>query len=330
MALTVDSAFLEFNKDIVNLDSEKTKKARNSRDWLIKQLNSLPSKLDDFPILYEARHIKFGSFARNTKIRPLDDIDLLLVFNASGGTHNESFLEKNTHTIDIPEDSKNLRKLCNDDGTLNSIKVVNKIVSSLNKIEHYKNAIKHRRQEAATLSLSSYEWNFDIVPSFYATDDFYLIPDGNGKWKKTDPRIDQSNVTVINQKHNGQVLQLIRTLKYWQKRQNMPTISSYLFEVIVLTYFNSKYTIENFIDLNIRDFWSYLENGIYNSFPDPKGFQGELNNLDDETKNKISLIAVQSYNKACDAINYEINDKDMKKSINKWKEIFGSSFPDYC
>lgn len=329
MSSTVDSAFSEFNKNIVNLDSEKTKKARSSRDWLIKQLNTLPSKINNFPILYESRHINFGSFARNTKIRPLDDIDLLLVFNASGGTHSESFFENSTHIINIPEDSKNLRKLCNDDGTLNSIKVVNKIVSSLNQIEHYKNAIKHRRQEAATLSLSSYDWNFDIVPSFYATDNFYLIPDGNGKWKKTDPKIDQANISTINQKHSGQILRLIRTLKYWQKRQNMPTISSYLFEVIVLTYFNSKDTIESYIDLNIRDFWGYLENGIYNSFPDPKGFQGELNNLDYITKYKISLIAKQSYNKACDAISFEVNDKNMKKSINKWKEVFGSSFPDY-
>lgn len=329
MALTVDSAFLEFNKDIVNLDSDKTKKARNSRDWLIKQLNALPSKIDDFPILYELMHIKFGSFARNTKIRPLDDIDLLLVFNAGGGTHDESYFENNTHTIKIPEESKNLRKLCNDDGTLNSIKVVNKIVSSLNQIEHYKNAAIHRRQEAATLSLNSYDWNFDIVPSFYATDNFYLIPDGNGKWKKTDPRIDQQNVTVVNQKHNGKILQLIRTLKYWQKRQNMPTISSYLFEVIVLTYFNLKDTIEDYIDFNLRDFWNYLEYGIYDSFLDPKGFQGNLNNLDDEIKNKISSIAKQSYLKACEAINYEVYDKDIKKSINKWKEIFGNDFPDY-
>lgn len=330
MAFTVDSAFLEFNKDIVNLDSDKTNRARKSRDWLIKQLNALPSKIDDFPILYELMHIKFGSFARNTKIRPLDDIDLLLVFNAGGGTHYESYFENNTHTIKIPEESKNLRKLCNVDGTLNSIKVVNKIVSSLNKIEHYKNAAIHRRQEAATLSLNSYDWNFDIVPSFYATDNFYLIPDGNGKWKKTDPRIDQQNVTVVNQKHNGKILQLIRILKYWQKRQNMPTISSYLFEVIILSYFDSKDIIKNFIDENLRDFWQYLENGIYYSFPDPKGFQGELNNLDYETKNKISLIAKQSYEKACDAISFEINDNDMQKSINKWKEIFGNDFPDYC
>lgn len=329
MATTVNGAFLEFNKDIINLDSEKTKKARISRDWLIKQLNNLPIKVNDFPILYEEKHIKFGSFARNTKIRPLDDIDLLLVLNGSGGTHYELPFQNNTHTIHIPEESKILRKLCNEDETLNSIKVVNKIVSSLNQIEHYKNAEKHRRQEAATLSLNSYEWNFDIVPAFYTTDNFYLIPDGKGNWKKTDPRIDQDNVTTINQKHNGQILQLIRILKYWQKRPTMPTISSYLFEVIVLTFFNSKNKIADYIDFNVRDFWFYFKDAIYASFPDPKGFQGELNNLTYDEKYKISQLSENTYKKACEAIDLETIDKDIKKSINKWKEIFGNSFPDY-
>lgn len=329
MATTVNEAFIEFNKNIVNLDSGKTQNARKSRDWLIKQLNYLPSKIDDFPILYEEKHIKFGSFARNTKIRPLDDIDLLLVFNASGGTYYKMQFENNTYIMNIPEESKILRKLCNDDGTLNSIKLVNKIVFSLNKIEHYKNGKKHRRQEAATLSLNSYDWNFDIVPAFYATDDFYLIPDGKGNWKKTDPRIDQANVTKINQKHSGQILQLIRILKYWQKRPTMPTLPSYLFEVIVLTFFNSKNKIENYIDFNIRDFWFYFKDAIFNSFPDPKGFQGELNNLSSEEKYKISLLSENSYKKACEAIDFETTERDIKKSINKWKEIFGNSFPDY-
>ena len=51
MALTVNSAFEEFNKYIVNIDVDKTKQARNSRDWLVEQLKTLPSKMDDFPRL---------------------------------------------------------------------------------------------------------------------------------------------------------------------------------------------------------------------------------------------------------------------------------------
>lgn len=193
----------------------------------------------------------------------------------------------------------------------------------------YKGANIHRRQEAATLSLSSYDWIFDIVPAFYANDNFYLIPDGNGNWKKTDPRVDQDNVTTINQKHSGKILQIIRTLKYWQKRPTMPTISSYLFETIILTYFNSKDEISEYVDINIRDFFEFLIDAIYDSYPDPKGFQGDLNDLDWDVRVKVSEVAQSSYEKAKTAIRYELDDKDMKKSINKWKEVFGSNFPDY-
>lgn len=329
MAKTVNQAFNEFNKYIVNLDSDRTILARRSRNWLIGQLNSFPVKVDNFPTLYTDKHIKFGSFARNTKIRPLDDIDLILTFSAQGSTHSKITWEKNTYKINPPKGVIDLEKLCNEDGTLNSIKVVNKIVSSLNNVEHYSQAKIHRRQEAATLSLTSYEWKFDIVPAFYAKDGFYLIPDGNGSWKATDPRIDQYNVTEVNKKHDGKILQIIRLLKYWQKRQNMPTISSYFFEIIILTYFYSRSNISEYIDYNIRDFWKYLEDAIYKSFPDPKGFQGELNLLDFSTQYKISQIAKQSYEKAVEAISLEIGDSDTERSINKWKEIFGDSFPNY-
>lgn len=327
MATNVDSAFKEFNRDYVNLDADRTKKARNSRDWLIGQLNNLPSKIYDFPSLYTEKDCKFGSFARNTKIRPLDDIDLILAFKASGATYTEYVYGKE-YIINVPEDSTYLRKLC-DDGILNSRKLVNKLVSGLSNIEHYKQAAIHRRQEAATLSLTSYEWNFDIVPAFFTTDGFYLIPDGNGNWKATDPLIDQSNVSTINQKHNGKILQIIRTLKYWQKRASMPTLSSYLFEVIVLNYYNTKAEVSDYIDLELRDFWNHLENAINNSVMDPKGFQGDINTLDWYDRLKVSEKAKDTYEKARQAISFETNDKDMRKSIAKWREIFGSDFPKY-
>ncbi|MCK6380306.1 MAG: hypothetical protein L6Q54_03525 [Leptospiraceae bacterium] len=292
MAKTVNEAFNKFNTDTVNLDPDRTKVARSSRDWLIGQLISLPEKAEDFPKLYENMHIKFGSFARNTKIRPLDD-------------------------------------LCNDDGTLNSIKLVNKIVSSLNKIEQYKSADKHRKQEAATLNLNSYEWVFDIVPAFYTDTKYYIIPDGQGGWKATDPNIDQDRVSTINKKYDGKVLQLIRTLKFWNNRASMTTIPSYLFENLVLNFTESKDTLNDYIDINLINFWYYLKTAIYNEVNDPKGFQGNLNTLTYAEKVGISTKANDTYTKGYEAYKIETEEKNQSKSINKWIEIFGDKFPKY-
>jgi len=328
MATSVNSAFTKFNAEIVNLDNERTKTARSSRDWLIKQLEGLPAKIDKFPKLYDNMHIKYGSFARNTKIRPLDDIDLMLTFSAEGTTYLTNSYGKN-YSLTVPETSTNLRNLCDDYGSLNSIKLINKIISSLNEIEHYKSAEKHRRQEAVTLKLNSYEWNFDIVPAFYTDTQYYLIPDGNGGWKASDPRVDQNRIIEINKKHQGKINQIVRTLKLWNIKASMPTIPSYLYENIILNYFNTKDEISSWIDVNLINFWLHLKSGIYNDVLDPKGFQGNLNIMSQEEKNKISAKANETYDKAYEAYRIEIDEKNQEKSINKWRTIFGDDFPKY-
>lgn len=328
MAKSVNTAFSEFNKDAVNLVPDRTKDARGSRDWLFGQLENLPNKISDFSALYDGMHIRFGSFARNTKIRPLEDIDMILTFAAQGSTYNMLSYGKN-YLIDVPEAATNLRKLCNDDGRLNSIKLVNKLVSSLSQIEQYKKAELHRRQEAATLQLTSYEWNFDIVPAFYTDTGYYLIPDGSAGWKATDPRVDQSWISEINQKHSGAILQIIRTLKYWNRRPIMPTIPSYLFENIILNYYENQSSISDYIDVNLIEFWGHLSSAIFGSVPDPKGFQGELNNLSIDDQLKISAKASEANKKGNEALQFETRDSDQEKAINKWREVFGDNFPEY-
>jgi hypothetical protein len=328
MATTVNSAFTKFNAESVNLDTERTKTARASRDWLIKQLEGLPTKVDDFPILYDNMHIKFGSFARNTKIKPLDDIDLMLTFSGNGTTYLTNSYGKD-YALTVPESATNLRKLCDENGILNSIKLVNKVLSSLDKIEHYKSAEKHRRQEAVTLKLNSYEWNFDIVPSFYTDTGYYIIPNGSGGWKATDPRIDQNRISELNQKHKGKINQIVRTLKFWNNRASMPTIPSYLIENIIINFFNTKEEISDWIDVNLINFWNHLSSAIYNNVPDPKGFQDDLNTLSRDDRDKIAAKASDTYDKGYEAYKIETSEKNQEKAINKWRLIFGNDFPTF-
>lgn len=328
MAKTVNDSFNEFNANTVNLISDKTNTARSSRDWLMKQLESLPEKADNFPLLYTEKSIKYGSFARNTKIRPLDDIDLILGLHANKAWYRENRFGID-YTVYINDNTSRLWQFRNVDGSINSIKIVNKLVSALNEVSHYEKAEIHRCQEAATLKLNSYEWNFDIVPAFYTTADFYLIPDGGGGWKATDPRIDQNRISTINQKHNGKILQLIRTLKYWNNRPNMPTIPSYLFENIILNFFDNQSGISDWIDYNLRNFWQHLQNAIYQPVLDPKGFQTDLNEIEWDKRIRISAKAKETYEKASEAYKLEMHVKNQEAAINKWKEIFGDEFPKY-
>lgn len=88
MAKYVNEAFKEFMDEVVNLDPDVVSDAKDSRDNLIENIKEFDN--DDFFHLYNEIHIEFGSFARKTKMRPLDDIDLmipefnLLMHNPSG------------------------------------------------------------------------------------------------------------------------------------------------------------------------------------------------------------------------------------------------------
>ncbi|MFB9279405.1 nucleotidyltransferase [Cohnella cellulosilytica] len=331
MATTVNTAFKEFMKNIVNLDPDETSKARRSRDWLIQQIDTFESKAG-LPKMYSEIDIHFGSFARRTKIRELDDIDIMIGLSAQGGSYETN--SNGAIELTVPDSATTLLPLCHDyTKKINSRKVINKFISELSTISQYKKAEIKRNQEAATLELNTYTWNFDIAPCFmtkpeYDGRTYYLIPDGNGNWKKTDPRLDRDNAKRINTKHNGKVLDAIRIIKYWNRRATMPTMPSYLLECILLSFFDSQQETPNYIDWQVRDVLLHLSSAVYSDVQDPKRIQGNLNNLTYEDKQKISSKALTDYYKTVDASQFE-TDGDHKSAINKWREIFGSNFPEY-
>lgn len=317
MATTVNGAFTEFMRDTVNLDKDQTQIAQRSRDNLLSNIKSFSGDSDFFSI-NGTRSLFFGSFARHTKLRPLDDIDLMICISASDDRH---FSYAGNGIYYMGANQSDIVNGLNTYGTynLNSTKVINRFISKLSKLNDYSKAEMHKNHEAATLKLKSYDWNFDIVPCFYCDGDFYLIPDGNGNWKKTDPRIDNDRATSINQSQNGNLLPLVRLVKYWNKRRVTITISSYMLECMVLNRYQNRTAPDNWwIDLEFRDTLLYLSSAIYNSVYDPKGIQGDLNSFSYSDRMKISEALRNAYNKAVEASNLEINDKNQKAAIKKW------------
>ena len=332
MVKTVNEAFSVFLRDYVNLDPEETQRARNSRDWLLSQIHLFPAQNVSFLRLYSEKDISFGSFARRTKKRPLDDIDMMIALDAEGGVYHE-FTDR--IEIYVSESAYKLKALCFDNtNTLSSRKVINKIISLLNQIPQYEKADIKRNMEAATLNLKSYPWTFDIVPCFftqkdYFNRDYYLIPDGQGHWKKTDPRIDRKRVTEINQHRDGNVLNVIRLMKYWNKRPTMPSMSSYIIENMILDFYATQYRkASEYVDLEVPKVLQYIETSVFHSVNDPKGIQGNINQLSREDQDKISKRAYFDYLKSSEALVLETKG-DHKFATAKWGEVFGLNFPTY-
>lgn len=332
MATTVIEAFNEFLSDTVNLDPEKTKKARGSREWLVGQIETFPDGDVKFPSIYSEKNIFYGSFSRRTKKRPLDDIDIMICMKADDCTYFELF---DKIEISVPDTATRFKDYVNE-GTsiLNSRKIINAFIAKLAGVPQYRKAEIKRNLEAATLNLESYDWVFDIVPCFITKEDafnrtYYIIPDGRANWKKTDPRLDSDRVIRINKAHEGNVLNVIRTIKYWNNRATMPTISSYLLENMILDYYEEQTTVASqYVDIEIVKVFNDIHRRVYSTVNDPKNIQGNLNDLSLDEKNKISEKAYQDYSRAYDARQLE-NVKNYKDSINKWIEIFGDKFPKY-
>lgn len=332
MAKTVIEAFNKFMIDTVNLDPDQTKKARGSREWLVGQIETFPDSDTKFPRIYSEKNIFYGSFSRRTKKRPLDDIDIMICMKADGCTYNEL---TDKIELTVPETATRFKDFVND-GTsiLNSRKVINAFITKLTGVPQYKKAEIKRNLEAAILNLESYDWVFDIVPCFFTTEDdfkrtYYIIPDGNGNWKKTDPRIDSDRLSRLNTAHEGNLLNVIRAIKYWNTRPTMPTMGSYLLENMMLDYYEEQTTVASkYFDIEIVKVLLEIHRRVSNPVNDPKGIQGNLNNLSFEDRKKIKDRAYQDYSKAFEARQLEIakNDED---SIGKWIEVFGDKFPKY-
>ena len=331
MAKTVNGAFEEFMKDIVNLDKDITSQARSSRDNLVANIMEFSNQTDFFRLCSDF-NIYFGSFARRTKCRPLDDVDIMIGIAAEGATYD------NTASWDdisiVSNRAIAMQNECsNEDGTLNSTKVINKFKKKLQEVREYKRSDVHRSGEAVVLNLKSKEWSFDIVPCFHTVKesdgrDYYLIPNGSGKWKKTDPRKDRDHVSQTNQDNDGKVLELIRLCKKWNKVKNAKTIPSYLLETMVIGYCDSTNNLSDYIDFRFRDALQHIANHAFLSVDDMKDIQGNINTLTYDKNCTLRDKAQLDYEKACEAWIFE-QKKDQKAAIGKWEEILGKDFPDY-
>lgn len=331
LATSVNNAFAEFMSDIVNLDPGVVSEARTSRDNLLNNIAEFDND-DGFFDLCDSFNVHFGSFARKTKCRDLDDVDLMIGIAANGATY---YSDDPWDEVRITASATNAaQKDCTRlDGTLNSTLVSNKFKKKLESVRGYSRSEIRRNGEAIVLNLISKEWSFDIVPCFHTVKEsdgrsYYLIPNGRGQWKKTVPDKDKEHVTSTNQSKDGRVLELIRLCKKWNKVKNAKTLPSYMLETMIINFADSQAELNKWMDFRFRDALSYIADHILSPVYDMKEIQGNINNLDIEDKLRLQQKARTDYSKACEAWQQERADNH-KEAIKKWGEIFGSDFPIY-
>lgn len=340
-AITVKAAFKKFQTYIVDLEQTTTEIGRASQEYLFEQVKKLSKNHSNFPRL-KGNYIPFGSFARKTKIRPLDDIDLLLLLNGRGINVELSYRKKVSGygvnmtavcRVKITDIHSPLLSFADNKGYVNSIKILNRIKSYLASVPNYQKAEKNRRMQAVTLNLKSHPWIFDIVPAIpiYNYQDkatHFLIPDGYGNWIRTNPKIDAQSLTSVNAKHKGELLPVLRLLKYWNKRKHKPSLSSYYFETLVVQTFQYAPEITSY-PAALEYFFHHCSSYIMSSCLDPKRLGEALDaNVSWDTKQKILKALKNAASHASHAMMAE-SKNDQKTAIYWWKKVFGSEFSNY-
>lgn len=168
---------------------------------------------------------------------------------------------------------------------------------------------------------------FEVLPTFKNTDDSYTFANSNngGSWMKTNP------VPEINILASGDILTnynlrpLCRMARAWKYYNNVP-ISGLLIDTLAyrfLTDWSNRDKSYLYYDWMSRDFFAYLKNqdstqttwyaiGSGQSIYNPDNFRYK---------------ATVAYNKTLEAIQQE-TDGNTWSSKQKWREIYGTRFPD--
>jgi hypothetical protein len=194
--MTVSEAFQEF-KSHLELPASHSERASAAQQELRTRLGRHLDIQESFLT---------GSYARHTKIHPLNDIDVMLVRNsvrvglASGGGI-------------LPLDAL--------DGVVHAARAA------------FPNGVTVNRQSrSVNLSFAGLDFGFDLIPAWLRNPDGFWIPDVSiGSWIPTDPHSHERLMTEANQRSGGRLKPVIKMIKHWS-RHNYDLLCSFHVELI--------------------------------------------------------------------------------------------------
>ncbi|QDU19839.1 hypothetical protein [Urbifossiella limnaea] len=254
---SVAGVFDEFLDQHINITRGIRNRAGTSQNHLREFLADETDRDEGFPRVLSIEDWDFlgGSFARHTKIWPLDDIDVYLPLDGTGLVYtgaygvlpytvvNDGVLDENPLLVD--------RKRWMDGYNLSSEKLIDGFAKILRR--HYPETTKVRRVGEAVnvrLTVGAGEDNdglgFDVVPCFslkpvnYGQQPFYLIPNGDDGWIHTNPRIDQEYSDNLNRANGRTLRKGVKLFKWWNGEFAGGRVESYYAELAVMRAFQMR------------------------------------------------------------------------------------------
>ena len=170
---------------------------------------------------------------------------------------------------------------------------------------------------------------FEIVPGFVNKDGSYTYPDSNGggSWKTTNPKPEIDAIRTRNSECSNNLVPLCRMMRAWKAKMSVP-IGGLLIDTLAYQFIGTwEYRDKSYLyyDYMCRDFFAFMANQDkaqewWNAPGSGQRVYGP--------KGQFQYKATRGYNLACEAIKHETADPKQEWSAKqKWREIFGTSFP---
>lgn len=331
-----DQKFLNLLDDKVNIPRDIRSEASVSQNNIRDKLTTENSRDSTFPRIMSINDTDFigGSFARHTKIRPLDDIDIFFPIDGQGLIFTDNGIQYSVVSDGVLNTNPVIGSRWTNpiSGNISSKKVISEFCKTLKK--WYQNSIVKQNEQAITVKLTSVALEnsndpglgFDIVPCFLVRTnkqhehDFYVIPDGKDGWIRTNPKIDKNINDSLHTYHNEHFRPIVKLVKYWNARHFDGIINSYFIELIIMRSFLNRSPI-NSIQEGLSEAFRAIGNAIIlkeNPIPwielAPEVTPGNLTDIQRLTAYSIASTAEQAYE--------YVKALKPQDAHNKWKEIF--------
>jgi predicted nucleotidyltransferase len=297
--LTLEAAFRKFKSRLeLNEREQKNASLRQNevRDFLQTRFGI-------------ARSFLTGSYARDTKTKPLKDIDIFLVLKASEDHYHAkaaSVVLDDFHAALTDEYGKDaVRKQAR------SVNVDFGIVVDADDKTDYR-----------ILSI-------DAVPAFDVGSEYEIPDSASGKWIKTDPEIHKAKALAAQQAYSGEWKGLVRMVKYWNNNPkhgtDKPVKPSFLLEVMALECLYGQWGGE--FDREMQGLFATLADRILDDWPDPAGLGPCISNDMDQARKERAKTLLKAASREADiAIDHARRGRN-GEALKAWRALFGPRFP---
>lgn len=170
---------------------------------------------------------------------------------------------------------------------------------------------------------------FEVVPAFINDDDSYTYPDSNdgGSWRVTNPKPEIEAIQTRNNDCNKNLVRLCRMMRAWKGEWSVP-MGGLLIDTLAYQFIDDwEYKDKSFLyyDWMCRDFFLFMAN----QDEEQEYWRAPGSGQYVYSKGDFRWKARRCYNISLDAIEHEQADPKREWSAKqKWREIFGTSFPD--